>query len=67
MNLVNNYIVEIIKYRKYRNTTVKDQTGIAFVQTQDKENIMKNKTNSKGESHWFQCVKQVLWAEEYPC
>ena len=40
--------------------------GVAFTQTQDKDNNYKNETTSKGEYHCFHCRKHDLWSPSWP-
>ena len=47
VKLLDNYIPESGKNWNYRETYGKDQTGVAFSQTHDKDINYKNNTNSK--------------------
>ena len=55
MKLLNKYITGGGRNRNFIKH-MKDQTGVAFIHIQEKYSE-KNKTNSKGESHFFQYGK----------
>ena len=58
IKLLNNHIIESGNNRSFRNISRKEQTRVAFTQTQEKEAKDNKKTNIKGESHCFHCGKQ---------
>ena len=50
----------------FRKSYIKEHTGVAFTQTQEKGKSEKKKTDIKRESHCFYCVKQDHWEEAFP-
>ena len=58
VKLLNNYITESVNNRNFRNIFIKDQTMVAFTQTQEKDAKDKQKTKIKGESHCFHCINK---------
>ena len=57
MKLLNNYIAESVGNRNFIKITGKEQTVVAFNQTQEKDEKDKKKKNKKGKYHFFHCVK----------
>ena len=53
MKLLNSYRSESGNNRSFRNKSGKEQTGIAFTQTQEKDAKYKKNTNRKGEYHYL--------------
>ena len=66
MKLMNKYIAESGKNINLRNINRKDQTGVAFTQTQEKDKKYKKKTNIKGKYHCLYFENQGHWADECP-
>ena len=64
--LLNNYITEIGNNRNFMKTYKKEQTGVAFTQTQEKDEKYKKNNNTKRESNCFHYGKQYHRAEDFP-
>ena len=62
--LLNNYITESVNKRNFRKTPGKEQAGVAFTQTQEKDKKYKKKTNIKGEYHCLHYGKKYHWAAD---
>ena len=56
MKILNSYILKSKIRRNFRNTSGKEQTGVAFAQTQDKDKKLK-KDKTTRESHIYFTVE----------
>ena len=66
MKLMNNYIAESVNNINFRKVYGKYNMGVAFTQTQQKDEKDNKNTNIKWESHCLHCLKKDYWEAECP-
>ena len=66
MKLKNKYITESGNNRKFRKTSEKEQTVVAFTQTQDKGAKDKESSNRKWWSHCLHFINKDHWEADFP-
>ena len=66
MKLLNDYITESGNNRNFGKTSGKEQTGVDFTHTQEKDAKYKKNTNRKGEYHCLHYGKKYNWASNCP-
>ena len=65
MKLLNKYITDSGKNRRFIKTSGREHMEVGFTKTQEKDENDKVK-NSKGYSHCFYFTKKYQWAEACP-